>query len=76
MKIRAVVPDNGPMSNKWFILHDPVGNSQSSLGWEVFVGPVHHGLAASYMTDVLKGYKGSGQFALVEVKEFITVQEN
>ena len=76
MQVKSIVPDNGAMSIKWFILHDPVGNSKSSYGWEVFIGPIHHGLAAAYITDVKKGYKGSGQFALVEIKEFITVQEN
>jgi len=76
LKVTLIVSDNRAMSTKWFILHDPVGNSKSSYGWEVFIGPIYYGLAAAYITDVKKGYKGSGQFVLVEVKEFITVQEN
>lgn len=87
LKVTSIVP-NGVMSTKWFILHDPVGNlperftkvedddSKSSCGWEVFIGPIYYGLAAAYITDVKKGCGGSGQFVLVEVKEFITVQEN
>lgn len=69
-EVTTIVPTNDPITRKWVILHDELG-----LGFQVFVGPVHHGLAASYIQDIKKGYKGGGQWMMVEIKEIINVLE-
>ena len=76
MTVKSTIPDNGAASVKWAILQlHQVPTSKHYYGAAVFLGPVHHGLAASYMQDIRKGYKGPGIFAMVEVKEIVEYSE-
>lgn len=74
LTFNSTIPDNGPTSKKWAILQAKEGTF-ADYDFQVFLNPVHHGLAASYMQDVRKGYKGPGKFFMVEVKEIVEVTE-
>lgn len=76
MTVKSTIPDNGAASVKWAILQvHQVPPNKHYFGATVFLSPVHHGLAASYMQDIRKEYKGPGIFMMVEVKEIVEVTE-
>jgi len=74
---KKVFKEKDPRDQTWFILHrNPSNSSFQVLDWVIFQNPVHHGLVASYAANILKGYKGEGEFAICEIKSLINVVDN